>query len=64
MEEIFDVELETVDLIPYDDDFQTAETEPSEIEPAEIITQTEKNVNENNNNKFSACPDRQADTIY
>ena len=38
MEDIFDVELETADLIPYDDDFQTAETVASEIEPAEIIT--------------------------
>ncbi|MDE5770897.1 MAG: hypothetical protein K2I06_04580 [Ruminococcus sp.] len=49
MEDIFDVELETADLIPYDDDFQTAETEPSEIEPAEIITDYGENVNENNN---------------
>ena len=56
MEDIFDVELETADLIPYDDDFQTAETEPSEIEPTEIITINGENVNENNNN-FSACPD-------
>ena len=38
MEDIFDVELETADLIPYDDEFQTAETEPSDVEPAEIIT--------------------------
>ena len=36
MEDIFDVELETADLIPYDEEFQTAETEPSDIEPAEI----------------------------
>ena len=36
VEDIFDVELETADLIPYDGDFQTAETEPSDIEPAEI----------------------------
>lgn len=57
MEDIFDVELETADLIPYDDDFQTAETVPSEIEPTEIITDYGENVNENNNS-FSACPDR------
>ncbi len=38
MDDIFDVELETADLIPYDGDFQTAETEPSDIESAEIIT--------------------------
>ncbi len=48
MEDIFDVELETADFTPYDDDFQTAETVPSEIEPAEIIINGE-NVNENNN---------------
>lgn len=38
MDDIFDVELETADLIPYDGDFQTTETESAEIEPAEIIT--------------------------
>lgn len=38
VEDIFDVELETADLIPYDEDFQTAEIESSEIEPAEIQT--------------------------
>lgn len=36
MEDIFDVELETADLIPYDEEFQTSEIEPSDIEPAEI----------------------------
>ena len=56
MEDIFDVELETADLVPYDDDFQTAETVPSEIEPAEIITINGENVNENNNS-FSARSD-------
>lgn len=38
MDDIFDVELETADLIPYYEDFQTTETESAEIEPAEIIT--------------------------
>ncbi|MDE6501281.1 MAG: hypothetical protein K2L10_04290 [Ruminococcus sp.] len=56
MEDIFNVELETADLIPYDDDFQTAETVPSEIETAEIITVNGENVNENSN-RFSARPD-------
>lgn len=54
MENIFDIELETADFIPYDGDFQTAETEPSEIEPAEIIT---GEMSDENNNNFSACPD-------
>lgn len=31
MEDIFDVELETADLIPFDNDFQTAEFESAEI---------------------------------
>lgn len=49
MENIFDIELETADFIPYDGDFQTAE-----IEPAEIIT---GEMSDENNNNFSACPD-------
>ena len=36
MDDIFDVDLEAVDLIPYDDDFQISEIETSDIEPAEI----------------------------
>lgn len=38
MEDIFDIELEPADFIPYDEDFQSAKTESAEIETAEIIT--------------------------
>ena len=52
MDDIFDVELETAEFQPYEEEIQTAEIESAETIPAELITGDVKN---ENSNRISAC---------